>query len=164
MLYHVCVCVCAQSCPTLCHPMEPVRLLWDHGIFQTRILEWTAISYSRRSSQPGDRTYVCCVCVTAGGFSYHFTNFEALYHGYLDINTWHQLYMSTYCWRVTRFAWCFWKNIFKTFQDFVYPHLACLHCSSHVLLLVGNKMLMIKLLEGKIREWTRGQGNTMVCD
>ena len=40
----------AQSCPTLCDPMDcslPV-----HGIFQARILEWVAISISRGSSQP----------------------------------------------------------------------------------------------------------------
>ena len=45
--------VCALSCLTLCNPMDyslpgsSVR-----GIFQARILEWVAISYSRGSSQP----------------------------------------------------------------------------------------------------------------
>ena len=37
-----------QSCPTLCDPMDcslPGSSL--HGIFQTRILEWVAISFSR---------------------------------------------------------------------------------------------------------------------
>ena len=29
-----------------------------HGIFQARVLEWVAISFSRRSSQPRDRTQV----------------------------------------------------------------------------------------------------------
>ena len=29
-----------------------------HGIFQARILEWAAISFSRRYSQPRDRTWV----------------------------------------------------------------------------------------------------------
>ena len=48
-----------QSCPTLCDPMDcsppgsPV-----HGIFQARILEWAAISFSRGPSQPRDRTQV----------------------------------------------------------------------------------------------------------
>ena len=36
-----------------------------HGILQARILEWVAISFSRRSFQPKDRTQVSCV---AGGF------------------------------------------------------------------------------------------------
>ena len=45
----------AQSCPTLCDPMDyslPGSSV--HGIFQARILEWVAISFSRRSSQPRD--------------------------------------------------------------------------------------------------------------
>ena len=45
----------AQSCPTLYNPMDcslPGSSV--HGIFQARILEWVAISFSRRSSQPRD--------------------------------------------------------------------------------------------------------------
>ena len=47
----VCVCVCAQSCLTLCDPMDynPPGSS-EHGIFQARILEWVAISFSRGSS------------------------------------------------------------------------------------------------------------------
>ena len=32
-----------------------------HGIFQARVLEWIAISFSRGSSQPRDRTRVSCI-------------------------------------------------------------------------------------------------------
>ena len=32
-----------------------------HGIFQARIREWVAISFSRGSSQPKDRTQVSCI-------------------------------------------------------------------------------------------------------
>ena len=32
-----------------------------HGIFQARILEWVAISFSRASSGPRDRTWVSCI-------------------------------------------------------------------------------------------------------
>ena len=49
----------AQSCPTLCDPMDcspPGSSV--HGIHQARILEWIAISFSRGSSQPRDRTQV----------------------------------------------------------------------------------------------------------
>ena len=49
----------AQSCPTLCDPMDyslPGSSV--HGIFQARVLEWVAVSFSRRSSQPRDRTQV----------------------------------------------------------------------------------------------------------
>ena len=44
----------AQSCPTLCDPMDcslPGSSV--HGIFQARILEWIAIPFSRGSSNPG---------------------------------------------------------------------------------------------------------------
>ena len=52
-------CEIAQSCLTLCDPMDcslPGSSV--HGIFQARILEWVAISFSRRSSQPRDWTQV----------------------------------------------------------------------------------------------------------
>ena len=39
------------------HGLLPTRLS-VHGIFQARGLEWVAISFSRRSSQPRDRTQV----------------------------------------------------------------------------------------------------------
>ena len=32
-----------------------------HGVLQTRILEWAAISFSRGSSQTGDQTFVSCI-------------------------------------------------------------------------------------------------------
>ena len=63
-LYDVwwCVCEVAQSCPTLCDPVDyspPDSSV--HGILQARILEWVAISFSRGSSQPRDRTWVSCI-------------------------------------------------------------------------------------------------------
>ena len=51
-----------QSCLTLCNPMDgslPGSTV--HGIFQARILEWAAISFSRESSQPRDWTQVSCI-------------------------------------------------------------------------------------------------------
>ena len=45
----------AQSYLTLCDPMVcslPGSSV--HGIFQARVLEWVAISFSRGSSRPGD--------------------------------------------------------------------------------------------------------------
>ena len=47
-------CVHAQSCWTLCGPMDyspPDSFV--HEIFQARILEWVAISYSRDLSDAG---------------------------------------------------------------------------------------------------------------
>ena len=54
----------AQSCPTLCDPMDYTV----HGILQARILEWVAFPFSRGSSQPRDQTLVSHI---TGGF---FTN------------------------------------------------------------------------------------------
>ena len=51
-----------ESCPTLCDPMDcspPGSSI--RGIFQARILEWVAISFSRRSSQPRNQTRVSCI-------------------------------------------------------------------------------------------------------
>ena len=49
----------SQSCPTLCDPMDcsPPRFS-IHWIFQAKVLEWVAISFSRGSSRPRDRTQV----------------------------------------------------------------------------------------------------------
>ena len=47
----------AQSCPTLCDPMDcNLSRSSVRGIFQVRILEWVATSFSRGLSQPRDRT------------------------------------------------------------------------------------------------------------
>ena len=52
----------AQSCPTLCDPMDcssPDSSF--HGILQARILEWVASPFPRGSSQPRDQTWVSCI-------------------------------------------------------------------------------------------------------
>ena len=52
----------AQSCPTLCDPMDcspPGSSL--HGILQARTLEWVAIPFSRESSWTRDPTQVSCI-------------------------------------------------------------------------------------------------------
>ena len=58
------ICVCdvyinryvkvTQSCLTLCNPLDHIV----HGILQARILEWLAVSFSSRFSQPRDWTQV----------------------------------------------------------------------------------------------------------
>ena len=55
----VCVCVCVfsvmfNSLPSPLTVTPPGFTV--HGIFQARLLVWVAISYSRRSSRPGDLT------------------------------------------------------------------------------------------------------------
>ena len=45
------VCMCAESRPTLCNPMDySLPHSSVHGIFQATILEWVAISYSKTYS------------------------------------------------------------------------------------------------------------------
>ena len=49
----------SQLCPILCDPMDyslPGSSV--HGILQARLLEWVAISFSRRSSWPRNRTWI----------------------------------------------------------------------------------------------------------
>ena len=74
----------AQSCPTLCDPMDcslPGSSV--HGIFQARILEWVAISFSRGSSWPRDRTRVPHIVgrrFTVGGLTYSSHHWSTLPH------------------------------------------------------------------------------------
>ena len=51
-----------QSCPIFCDPTDcSLPGFSIHGIFQARVLEWVAISFSRGSSQPRDRTQVSSI-------------------------------------------------------------------------------------------------------
>ena len=52
----------AQSCPTLCDHMDcSLSGSSVHGVFQARVLEWIAISFSRWSSWPRNWTRVSCI-------------------------------------------------------------------------------------------------------
>ena len=61
------VCVCESlSHVCLCDPVDcSLSVSSVHGILQARILEWVAISSSRGSSPPRDRTWISYI---AGGF------------------------------------------------------------------------------------------------
>ena len=73
------VCVGAQSCLTLCNPMDcSAPGLSTHGIFQARILEWVAISFSRGQSRSRDRSCVSCISCTSRQFFTNRTTSEAL--------------------------------------------------------------------------------------
>ena len=63
------VCSVAQSCLTLCDPMDySLTGSSVHGIFQARILQRVGISSSRGSLWPRDRTRVSCVFLTESRF------------------------------------------------------------------------------------------------
>ena len=62
-----------QSCPTLCDPMDPSLPGFSVcGILQARILEWVALSFSKASSQPRNKTQVSCI---AGRFFINWAKF-----------------------------------------------------------------------------------------
>ena len=62
-LIHIsCVCPVSQLCPTFCDPIDCSSLGSSvHGTLQERILEWVAISFYRRTSQPRNQTQVSCI-------------------------------------------------------------------------------------------------------
>ena len=68
MLYSRFLCMCVSRSVASNHlqprGLQPTRILYPWNS-PGRILEWVAISSSRRSSQPRDQTQVSC---TAGGF------------------------------------------------------------------------------------------------
>ena len=74
-IYATCVCMCDKSlqlCLTLCDPMDSsLSGSSVHGILQARILEWVAMSSSRGSSQPKDRTHVSYVSRIGKQVLYH---------------------------------------------------------------------------------------------
>ena len=72
----------AQSCPTLCDPMDCSPLGSSvHGILQAKILEWVAIAFSRGSSCPRNRTGVSCI---ADEFFTSWATTEAQYVNFPD--------------------------------------------------------------------------------
>ena len=71
----------AQSCLTLCNPMDCIV----HGILHAIILEWVAFPFSRGSCQPRDRTQVSCI---AGRFFTIRATREA--QGYWDSWNWQE--------------------------------------------------------------------------
>ena len=63
-----------QSYLTLCDPMDySLSGSSIHGIFQARLLQWVAISFSRGSSWPRDWTQVSCI---VGRRFYHLSHQE----------------------------------------------------------------------------------------
>ena len=114
---------CAQSCPTLCDPMDcssPGSSV--HGIFQVKTLEWVAISSSDGSSWARDWTHVSCI---GRLILYHWATREAcmltlylkkkivfIYYGFPYIDLKKYLFYFWLCWVLlcTGFLW-FWRQV-----------------------------------------------------
>ena len=89
MLLWTCVLV-AQLCLTLCEPMDcslPGSSV--HGIFQARILDWVAISFSKGSFQPRDWTWVSHIVrrrFTIWTIGVQIISLRLWFHGFGDIH------------------------------------------------------------------------------
>ena len=65
-----------------CDPMDYSPLCPSiHGIFQARMLEWVATSFSRRSSWSRDRTHISCVSCIGRWILYYWATWEAVVPG-----------------------------------------------------------------------------------
>ena len=111
-------CMHAQSCLTLCNPMDyspPDASI--HGVFQARILEWVVIPFSRGSSQSRDRTDVTSIFCIGKRIIYHWAIQEvpntslsfpiqpwSLLHSWAEIS----LLKKQRSWLQT--AWCIWTD------------------------------------------------------
>ena len=67
------MCLVAQLCLIVCNAMDCSLPCSVCGNFQTRILEWVAISYSRGPSQPRGWTHASCVSCIGRQIPYHRT-------------------------------------------------------------------------------------------
>ena len=87
----------AQLCLTLCHPMDcSPPDSFGHRILQARILELVAISFSRGSSWPKDRTWVFCI---AGRFcTIWATSFESIVGSWHSLNSRETIYILVSVW------------------------------------------------------------------
>ena len=65
-----------QACPTLCNLWTVTHQICP-WILQAGILEWVAMSSSRESSWPRNRTHICCVSCIEGTFFTHWGTWEA---------------------------------------------------------------------------------------
>ena len=81
------VCLVTQSCPTVWDPVDcnPPGSSF-HGILQARILEWVAISFSRGSSWPRDRTWIS---LFSWQILYHWATWEALHRLWQKLKCYH---------------------------------------------------------------------------
>ena len=93
-----------QSCSTLCDSTDcSLPGSSAHGIFQARVLEWLAISFSRGSSRPRDWTQISCIvgrrfpiwvtrevktCITVQGtFVFYYLFILTTPHGMWDLSS-----------------------------------------------------------------------------
>ena len=69
-----------------------------HGTSQARILEWVAISSSRVSSPPRDRTRVSCVSCIGRQILYHCATWEALRAALIVLLSFELIFVTSMSW------------------------------------------------------------------
>ena len=85
----------SQSCPTLSDPMYRSPSGFSvHGIFQARILEWVAISFSSGSSRPLSTHFTKCFLLVTGSDA-TMKGFSA----FLDKKRWNHWYHKIFFWK-----------------------------------------------------------------
>ena len=123
----------AQLCLTLCDPMDySLSGSSVHGIFQGRVLEWVAISFSRASSYPGIKPRSPTLWADALSSKppgkprqprqhikkqrYHFVN-KCLHNqssGFSSSHVW-MWQLKAECWRIDVFELWYWRRVFRVF-------------------------------------------------
>ena len=84
------------------------------GIFQARVLEWVAISFSRGSSWPRDQTQVSCI---AGRFFTIWANWVVQYKWIFQIN-YSLAFKAPTCLIITNIKRSFHKNLYNILSPF----------------------------------------------
>ena len=138
----VCVCVCVCVCAQLLTCVWPFSTPWTiacqahlvHGISQVGILEWVAISSSRGSSQPWDRTWVSCI---GRRVLYHRVAWEALINW--EWSPWHGMVS----WLPSGLSWGMRRGCLTT--EFTAQSIQC-HWDSFVKWSVSDRGQLIKWL------------------
>ena len=100
----------AQLCPTLSDPMDSSV----HGIFQARILEWVAISFSRGSSRPRGQTGVSCISCFGRQILYHKNHLGSTVRQLVSIQFVHTLHIQRYV------CMCHFEQIQKPFYSIIW--------------------------------------------
>ena len=124
------LCLVAQSCPTLCDPMDcGLAALLSMGILQARTLEWVATSSSRGPSRPRDRTQVFHTLVIVNNATVN-TGVHASFQ------------MSAAAFLRHTQEWGCWIALFSAFLRnlHIVPHSVCVYIPNIQLILGSNNL------------------------
>ena len=145
-------CMQAQSCLTLCNPMDcSLPGFSVHGIFQARILEWVAIIFPRGSSRLRDWTHVSCI---GRLIHYHWaTKKVAVIKGMMRVCGRGVTEDGVHDWiGVERSFLHLWKGYFNNFVKWLYNIIYILICVGHILFMTCPIMDSQNSLQEKVED------------